>query len=287
MGCFSSRGSMESDSEYSSYSEEAEPGPMQEITPCIWLGSCVAGYDLNGLRENGITHICAVGWDLEERFPNEITYCIQNKIMDAAEQPLMPVIKKGIEFIEEATASGGKVLIHCHKGLSRSSTICVAYIMQNRHMTFFNALDYVRERRSCAMPSLGFEFQLYEFEKNNCDLDLSLYDVDQWEHTWGQHMESYLENITLAKTRQLKQDADKNGAHDNSKLFVLTCNWSEVHRHQIKYGKIPEFKEEAVSILIYIMETYVQSPESTAAVKDMFSNKAFEQLHGGGSENQI
>jgi len=51
-------------------------------------------------------------------------------------------------------------------GVSRSSTIIVAYVMSVSDLDYRSALDAVRGARSCASPNFGFQRQLLNFEKD-------------------------------------------------------------------------------------------------------------------------
>lgn len=61
-------------------------------------------------------------------------------------------------------AKGGKVLVHCQAGVSRSATICIAYVMTHYGMGLEEAFDFVRARRSHISPHLNFMRQLQEYE---------------------------------------------------------------------------------------------------------------------------
>jgi hypothetical protein len=62
-------------------------------------------------------------------------------------------------------ASGGRVLVHCHAGVSRSATVCMAYVMKTLNYDLRSAYDFVKSKRSCVSPNLHFMGQLLEFEK--------------------------------------------------------------------------------------------------------------------------
>lgn len=48
------------------------------------------------------------------------------------------------------------VLIHCGAGVSRSASLCIAFLMRDRRITAHEALQLVKERRSIAEPNDGF-----------------------------------------------------------------------------------------------------------------------------------
>ena len=67
---------------------------------------------------------------------------------------------------------GGKTLVHCMYGISRSVSICVAYLMRyqeligrNSKLTVEEAVSYIRGRRCFAKPNRGFMAQLLSYEK--------------------------------------------------------------------------------------------------------------------------
>merc|ERR1719361_1497243 len=96
-------------------------------------------------------------------------------------------------------------------------------------------------------------------------------------------MEQYIVKKLFPKTQKIKSDAAK-GGYEGQDLFILTCNWSEIHRHKINYGRIPEYKEKAVEILIYMQEEYVQDEQSLKEVKGLFSEAACEEPAASGAQ---
>ena len=67
---------------------------------------------------------------------------------------------------------GGKALVHCMYGVSRSVSICVAYLMRYKELIGKNskfgvdeAVGYIRVRRYFVGPNRGFMFQLRNYEE--------------------------------------------------------------------------------------------------------------------------
>ena len=71
--------------------------------------------------------------------------------------------------------AGGKTLVHCIAGVSRSVSLCSAYLMTsfksetrtsgNGNMGSEEAVKYIQKRRGCANPNSGFMRQLGLFER--------------------------------------------------------------------------------------------------------------------------
>lgn len=53
--------------------------------------------------------------------------------------------------------------------MSRSVTICVAYVMSISNLSWRDALRVVRVGRKIANPNAGFQLQLQDFDKNKID----------------------------------------------------------------------------------------------------------------------
>ena len=56
---------------------------------------------------------------------------------------MMIMTSEVIEFLDSALASGGKVLVNCHLGVSRSAACVLAYLLTRHHMSLPEALDKV------------------------------------------------------------------------------------------------------------------------------------------------
>ena len=137
-------------------------GPS-EILDFIYLGSEEHSSNSKQLKENNITHILNVAKGCKNHFEDEITY--KNlQIFDNCEEDITQIFEEAFEFIERVRMEGGRVLVHCHAGISRSATIVTAYIMKTQGLSVDEALKIVKERRKCAAPNFGFMLKLMNFE---------------------------------------------------------------------------------------------------------------------------
>ncbi|KAJ8379255.1 hypothetical protein SKAU_G00000330 [Synaphobranchus kaupii] len=67
------------------------------------------------------------------------------------------------EFIHKALNGGGKILVHCAVGVSRSATLVLAYLMIRQNMTLVEAIKTVKDQRGI-IPNRGFLRQLVRLD---------------------------------------------------------------------------------------------------------------------------
>lgn len=68
-----------------------------------------------------------------------------------------------VAFIADALAGGGRVLVHCGAGVSRSAALVAAYLCATQRCGAEQALRELTALRSCVAPNAGFVRQLHEF----------------------------------------------------------------------------------------------------------------------------
>lgn len=133
----------------------------------IYLGNYLAADDEQWLKKNNITHILGlIGY--QKKFDN-IHYIYFNNLDDTPNQDIISQFKVCFEFIEKSLKSCGNILVHCHAGISRSSTIVIAYLMFKYGMNLREAIVFVKKQRPIINPNYGFINQLISF--NNLNLD--------------------------------------------------------------------------------------------------------------------
>lgn len=67
-------------------------------------------------------------------------------------------------FPDSVKACHGRVLVHCQAGISRSATICLAYLIMKKRVKLEEAFEFVKQRRSIISPNFSFMGQLLQFE---------------------------------------------------------------------------------------------------------------------------
>ena len=64
------------------------------------------------------------------------------------------------------------MFVHCHAGISRSATVCIAYMMRTKKMSVEEAYKFVKSKRPIISPNLHFMGQLLEYQKQLFTLTL-------------------------------------------------------------------------------------------------------------------
>lgn len=82
--------------------------------------------------------------------------------IDTLEPQLLPVCT----WIEKARRAGGRVLVHCRVGVSRSATVTIAYVMQHLGLSLVEAYLVVRSRRLSVLiqPNMRLLYNLLGWE---------------------------------------------------------------------------------------------------------------------------
>jgi len=115
------------------------------------------------MQREGITHVISVGKSPTSPLEG-ITY-ERLRLTDQEGSAIDPVAARACDIIDAASASQGRVLVHCSAAISRSPTIVAAYLMKRRGMTLRESLERLVSARHAVSPNPGFLRQLSEIEK--------------------------------------------------------------------------------------------------------------------------
>jgi len=86
-------------------------------------------------------------------------------IPDRAPAPGLDWLRKQVDFVAAQRKAGRTVFVHCRAGISRSTMVVTAYLMQKHHWTRDRALEFVRSKRPIVQPNPAFMDLLLEWER--------------------------------------------------------------------------------------------------------------------------
>ncbi|THG96393.1 hypothetical protein EW026_g5436 [Hermanssonia centrifuga] len=160
------------------------------VLPFLYLGNLNHAANAYMLHALGITHVVSVGecalippengsgsyttgfqtakpgslW-IEER-EGRIKVLDIKGVCDDGIDSLEPQLPPICEWIDQARQEGGKVLVHCRVGVSRSATVTIAYVMQHLGIPLVDAYLIVRSRRLSVLiqPNMRLLYNLLGWE---------------------------------------------------------------------------------------------------------------------------
>jgi protein-tyrosine phosphatase len=131
----------------------------------LWIDNMnAAEHDL--LKARGITAVVALGSDhTHYAEPLDGVVYFRITIEDYHYEKIALHFERATSFIHaELSKPNGRVLVHCAAGVSRSATICIAYLMRHHHLSLAAAYAVVLEARCVIDPNPGFMEQLKAYE---------------------------------------------------------------------------------------------------------------------------
>jgi len=134
------------------------------ITNFVFLGS-INHITTANIRDLNIKYIISAGAKIPETVQiGDYAKVIFFDVADEKNQILD--FEATTKVISSAVNKSERVLVHCHKGVSRSSSIVLAYLISKSGlgMTMSEASRLVKSSRQVAKPNLGFIKQLYRWE---------------------------------------------------------------------------------------------------------------------------
>ncbi len=137
--------------------------PSVIINEKLYQGKGMQATNPKVVQDLKITHIINITKEHNNEFPEKITY-LRLPIDDEKGSNLLKYFEETSKFIENALNKKGVVFVHCNLGVSRSSAVVLAYLMKSQTINLEDAFSFLKSRRSCAKPNIGFLAQLSEWE---------------------------------------------------------------------------------------------------------------------------
>lgn len=121
------------------------------------------------MQQLGVTLV--INATTEQELPNtplpcdETTGYMRVPVKDNREADLDRYFNEVADRIEqESQRAGGVTLVHCVAGVSRSASLCLAYLIKYHRMSLKDAYNHVKARRPQIRPNVAFVKHLMEFE---------------------------------------------------------------------------------------------------------------------------
>ena len=136
-----------------------------QILPGIYLGNYINANNLEEIRRLRINYILNCASDIKiNNLPTDVKYCHLDMI-DSPQLNIFQYFGKAFAFIESARKNNCNILIHCKLGISRSTSILIAYMIKHYGYSVKKSLDFIKSKRKQVNPNNGFINQLYSFER--------------------------------------------------------------------------------------------------------------------------
>ncbi|KAG8645106.1 hypothetical protein MANES_10G037800v8 [Manihot esculenta] len=144
-----------------------------KVAEHVYLGGDAVAKDREILKQNGITHVLnCVGFVCPEYFKTNFVYRTL-WLQDSPSEDITSILYGVFDYFEDVREQGGRVFVHCCQGVSRSTSLVIAYLMWREGQSFDDAFQYVKAARGIADPNMGFACQLLQCQKRVHAIPLS------------------------------------------------------------------------------------------------------------------
>jgi protein-tyrosine phosphatase len=135
----------------------------------LFLGGHGSVNNIENLKRLKITHVLNMAQELDlnpDEYMNEHQIKLVNiQAKDARTYNIRSDFDKAFYFIDSALQEqNGRIVINCARGISRSATIVIAYMMFRFNMSLSEAHNIVSRLRPHVRPNSNFRRQLEQFE---------------------------------------------------------------------------------------------------------------------------
>ncbi|KAJ8004293.1 hypothetical protein DPEC_G00157630 [Dallia pectoralis] len=133
------------------------------IKPFLLISSQDAAQDMGTLMAFKVSHVLNVAYGVKNSFPDVFCYKTVT-ILDIPESDITSYLQECSQFIDQAKAESGVVLVHCNAGVSRAASVVIGYLMHTEGLGFDDAFALVKKARPSICPNPGFTEQLRNYK---------------------------------------------------------------------------------------------------------------------------
>ena len=181
------------------------------VTPALLIGTREDAADAFLLKRLGVTHVLNVAAHCPP--PQEVLDAfihLHIPLSDTPEQDMGAAFAAATTFVGDAVRCGGRVLVHCVAGISRSVAVALAYFTcpSGGDLPLRAAWALVKRRRAAALPNTGFRLQLalFEMEVRGGASSVADLEVEEWNTAaWRAHP-------ARQRVEAIREEAEKEAA---------------------------------------------------------------------------
>lgn len=144
--------------------QELQTYPSSVLDGVLYQGNGKQATTRKVIEDLRITHIVNITVEYENVLPDLVDY-LRLQFRDELESNMEHRLSMAADYIAEAIRGGGRVLVHCVMGISRSSTITLSFLMKYFAWTLEDAFNFLKDNRPAAQPNRSFFLQLGNFER--------------------------------------------------------------------------------------------------------------------------
>lgn len=147
------------------------PSPINQVDKNIFIGDHNAAKSREILRNFGINFIVNTTIEVPSYFENDPSlHYLTLGLYDnptPGDENLFDVLEPSYRYIMNVIKRNpdARILVHCHAGISRSSSIVLYYLMRTRGWDYQTSLKYLKERRPIVNPNNWYAKMLMDAHK--------------------------------------------------------------------------------------------------------------------------
>ncbi|XP_012786876.1 dual specificity protein phosphatase 14-like [Ochotona princeps] len=142
---------------------DGDVGDIDQITSSLFLGRGSVASNRDLLESRLITCIVNASSKIPNYYWPQFEY-VKVSVADTPRAPIGLYFDTVADKIHSVNREQGTTFVHCSAGVSRSATLCIAYLMKFHHVCLLEAYRWVKARRPVIKPNVGFWEQLIDYE---------------------------------------------------------------------------------------------------------------------------
>uniref|UniRef100_A0A3P8S0E0 Dual specificity phosphatase 28 n=1 Tax=Amphiprion percula TaxID=161767 RepID=A0A3P8S0E0_AMPPE len=134
-----------------------------KVTSALFISNARSACSDELIQQEAVT-LC-INVSKQQPFPSTSITKLQIPVYDDPNEDLYRHFDRCADAIQKEANRGGRSVVYCKNGRSRSATVCIAYLMKHRRLTLTEALQKVKTARHVIDPNPGFMSQLQRYEE--------------------------------------------------------------------------------------------------------------------------